>query len=278
MAIALNLWNNEIHRALAHPIRRCVIQSLRNRNLSFTELLKCTGINNHGKIGFHLRALHKLVELDPSTGKYRLTDRGKLASDLIENIHLTLSKGEQDTRLIDYAQNLRLRDHAVLFYHTEDFKRKILFPFLEAGVSKGEAVIYLTPEYKLNSETREIQKYGIDLDRQEAFIIMSADEWYLKKGKAQAKTITTNWLTLIKEKQKAGFTGTRVAGEMEVFFNYTKTEELLRYEKSLGRKLTVNMCALCLYNINRLGENQFIQVINSHGHLISKDMVGKTTI
>ena len=277
MANALNAWNNELQRALANPIRRHIIQCLRDRNLSFMELLKCADVSNHGKIGFHLRTLGGLVELEPSTKKYRLTDRGKLASQLIRNIRFTTCKGKQAAKIIRYARSLKLKDHAVLFHYTEGFKHKILFPFLEAGLSKDEAVVYLVTEHKLDSENREIQRYGIDFDRKGAFTVMSADEWYLKKGKAQPETVIANWQTLLKEKQKAGFTGIRAAGEMEVFFNYAKTKELLRYEKSLGKQLTLNICALCLYDTNRLYENQFIQIVKCHGHIISKDIVGKTT-
>lgn len=105
---------------------------------------------------------------------------------------------------------------------------------------------------------------------------MSADEWYLRKGKAQAETIIANWLTLLKEKQRAGFKGLRAAGEMEAFFDYAKIKELFRYEASLGRQLTSSMCVLCFYDMNRLDENQLIRLIKCHGHLIFKDIVGKT--
>lgn len=211
---------------------------------------------------------------------YACVNSTTLSAELISDIRFTISEGEQalahePTR---YVRHLSFGDHAFLLYDTEDVKREITFSFLEAGLSKGEAVVYLVSEHKLYSETREIQKYGINFDRKEAFTIMSADEWYLKKGKAQAKTIISNWKTLCKEKLKAGFTGLRAASEMEVFFNYAKTKELLRYETSLGRQLAPNLCGLCLYDINRLDENQLIRVIRCHGHLISKDIVGKTKV
>jgi len=106
---------------------------------------------------------------------------------------------------------------------------------------------------------------------------MSATEWYIKKGKTQAKTIIDNWLTLVKEKQKAGFTGLRAAGEMEVFFNYAKNKELLRYEATLDRQLPPTMCALCLYDTHRLDEQELIQLTHSHGHSIFKGIAFKTT-
>jgi len=274
-------WDDEIHRALSHPIRRRIIECLQENDLSFRDLVKCLAIGNHGKLGFHIRALKGLVEHDPSMKKYRLTDRGQLAGELIWDIRFIIDRGGRDlvyepTR---YVRRLKFGDHTLLYYDTENVKREITFSFLEAGLPKGEAVVYIVSEHKLNSEAREIQRYGISGDylRNGAFTLMSAHEWYLKKGKAQAKTIIANTLALLKEKQKAGFTGLRGAGEMAAFFDYAKIKELLRYEAALGKQLALNLCALCLYDTQRLDEKQIVQLNKCHGHAISKDIALKMT-
>jgi len=278
--LGLKDWDDQIHRALAHPIRRRIIECLQERNLSFHELLKYVDTRNHGKLGFHIKALGGLVEREPSVKKYRLTDKGQLAGELIWDTRFTIARSGQDLPLkpARYARRLRLGDHAVLFYDTEDDMREITFPFLEARLLKGEAVVYVVSEHKLDSECREIQRYGINVDhfRKGTFTIMSADEWYLKKGKAQAETVIANWLTLTKEKQKVGFTGLCGATEMKVFFDYAKGEELLRYEAALGRYFAPNLCGLCLYDTHRLDENQFTQLNKSHGHSIFKGIALKT--
>jgi len=278
--LRLGDWDDQIHKALAHPIRRHVIECLQERSLSFQELLKSVAISNHGKLGFHLKALEGLVEREPSMGKYRLTDRGQLAGELIWDARFIIARSGQDLTLKPprYARRLRLGDHAILFYDTEDDMHEITFPFLEAGLLKGEAVVYVVPENEMYSEGQEIQRYGISVDRfhKEAFTLLSAEEWYLKKGKAQAETIIANWLTLTKEKQKVGFTGLCGATEMKVFFDYAKGEELLRYEAALGRYFALNLCGLCLYDTHRLDEKQFIQLNKSHGHSIFKGIALKT--
>ena len=106
---------------------------------------------------------------------------------------------------------------------------------------------------------------------------MSAYEWYLEKGKAQAETIIANWRKLVNEKQKAGFTGLRGAGEMEVFFANSKSKELLRYEAALGRQFAFNLCALCLYDTEWIDETQVTQLNKYHGHRIFKDIALKAT-
>jgi len=279
--LELRDWDDQIHRALAHPIRRRIMECLQERDLSFHELLESVAISNHGKLGFHIKALGGLVEREPSMKKYRLTDRGQLAGELIWDTRFIIARSGQDLALKPsrYARRLRLGDHAVLFYDTDDDRREISFPFLEAGLLRGEAVAYVVPEHKMDSEGREIQRYGISLDRfrKEAFTLLPDEEWYLKKGKAQAETIIANWQSLFEEKRKGGFTGLRVATEMKVFFDYAKGEELLRYEAALGRQLAPNLCGLCLYDTQRLDEKQFIQLNKSHGHSIFKGIALKTT-
>jgi hypothetical protein len=271
-----NNWDHQIHRAMLHPLNRKIIDCLRDENLSFTDLLnKVSADGNHGKFGYHLRTLSEFVELEPSTKEYRLTDRGKLLAVVIRDFRTLTSRGKEVLR---YVEGLTSGDHAVAFYDDDDFKRRISFPFLKAGLSRGEAAVYIVSEDKLDSDIREIQKHDIDLDSlpKGAFTIIPDGEWYLRKGRLTAKTITTNWQTLIHKKKKAGFAGVHAAGEPAVFFRNGEREELLRYEESLGRRIALDLCALCLYNKRVLEERHIARVLHSHGHIISEDLLGKT--
>jgi hypothetical protein len=260
---------------MAHPTNRGIIDCLHDQSLSFTDLLNKVGNSDHGRFGYHLRMLREFVELEPTTNNYRLTDKGKLLASVISDFRFLTSGANEASR---YAKNLRIGDHAVALYDNEDFKCRISFPFLKAGLSMGEAAVYAVSEDKLDSEVREIQKYGIDFDSlpKGAFTVISAYEWYLRKGKAKAKTIVANWQTLVQEKKKAGFAGVHAAVEMAVFINNAKSKELFRYDESLGRQLASDVCALCLYDKNVLEEGFLTRVLNCHGHVISKDLVGKT--
>ena len=260
-----------------HPVNRKIIECLRDENLGFTELLnKVDGDGDHGKFGYHLRTLSEFVELEPTTKKYRLTARGKLLAGVIHDFRFLTSKGNEASR---YVERLTIGDHAVAFCDNDDFKHQISFPFLKAGLSRGEAAVYIVSEDRLDSEIREIKKHGIDLDSlpKEAFTIMSASEWYLRKGRAKARTIVTNWQMLINGKKKAGFAGVHTAGEVAVFISNGKSEELFGYEESLGRQLAFDLCALCLYDKNALEERHVARVLNCHGHIVSEDLLGKTS-
>lgn len=269
-------WNNKIQRAMAHPANRGIIDCLQDQSLSFTDLMNKVGNSDHGRFCYHLRMLREFVELEPSTKKYRLTDKGKLLSAVIHDFRFLTSGANEASR---YVKNLRIGDHAVALYGNDDFKRRISFPFLKAGLSRGEAAVYFVSENKLDSEIREIQKYGIDLDSlpNEAFTITSGIEWYLGKGGAKTKkAIFTNWQMLIQEKKKAGFTGVHVASEATDFINAGLSEMLLEFDELLGRQLVFDVCGLCLFDKNILEERYLARVFKCHGHVISKDLIGKT--
>jgi hypothetical protein len=57
-----------------------------------------------------------------------------------------------------------------------------------------------------------------------------------------------------------------------------KSQELQRYEELLGRQIAENSCGLCLYNVGRVDEEQFVWVYKSHGHIIQEGIVGRTVV
>ncbi len=68
----------EIQKVMSHSTRIRIVNYLSQGNATFSELQKYTEIKDHGKFGFHLRALRTvgIVEHDTSTMKYALTEHG----------------------------------------------------------------------------------------------------------------------------------------------------------------------------------------------------------
>lgn len=75
---------DKVIRALAHPIRRRVIEELaKEGSLSYKELMDRVGISDSGTFGFHLRNLKGLVEKN-ERGEYQLTQLGWKAYDVLK--------------------------------------------------------------------------------------------------------------------------------------------------------------------------------------------------
>lgn len=176
-----------------------------------------------------------------------------------------------------YVQGLKRGDHALALYRDHSFKRQLAAPFFQSGLSKGYAGAYFASERKLDSDVKAIREYGVDFDSlpKEAFTVMSSDDWYLKKGKADPEIMRSNIVRLTQEKKDAGFAGLAVSGEPGFLVESGFGEECLKYEESGGRQLSTDRYALCLYNVNALKENIRERIFKSHGHVIAKDLVGK---
>jgi DNA-binding transcriptional ArsR family regulator len=271
-------WDIELRKAISHPINRKIIELLADKNLSFTELL--TRINcsyDHGNFSYHMKRLTGFIEFDPTTKKYELTYRGRLLLDIIREFRSRVRKGNQPPF---YVAQLKQGDHAFALFSSESFKQDIVFSFVRAGLRKGNAVVSVVGEEKLDSEVLALQKRGIDMDSlpQGALSMIPSFDWYIKEGKAESKTIIANWQRLLEEKKKAGFAGLQATAEMETFFDSGKTEELLQFEESLGRQIGLGLCGLCIYDNKRIAEMGISKIFKSHSHIISEEMWGKTIL
>jgi hypothetical protein len=72
-----------LHKILKHAIRRKIVLTLlEKKELTYVDLMNLVGVENTGKLNYHLKILSDLIEKD-GNGKYRLTEKGQLASQLL---------------------------------------------------------------------------------------------------------------------------------------------------------------------------------------------------
>ena len=170
---------------------------------------------------------------------------------------------------ITYVEKLWCGDHAMLLYRDEIVSRSISISFLNSGLQRGAAGVYLASERRIDQVTSELRRRGIATEEREkkgAFAVMSAEEWYLRRGKASADMIIGNWLKLAKDKIKEGYKGLQAVGETDCFFDNGEVKELMVYEKKLGKRFSLPVCALCVYDAARVEPKHFWPLVEAHGH------------
>jgi DNA-binding transcriptional ArsR family regulator len=75
-------WSS-LHKILSDTTRRSILELLSEKQaLSYTEIMTLLGITNTGRLNYHLKVLGNLVSKDEE-GKYRLTERGQIAVNLL---------------------------------------------------------------------------------------------------------------------------------------------------------------------------------------------------
>lgn len=180
---------------------------------------------------------------------------------------------------ITYVEKLGCGDHAMLLYRNEIVSRSISIFFLSSGLQRGAAGVYLASERRIDQVTCELRRRGIDTEEREkkgAFAVMSAEEWYLRRGKASADMIIGNWLKLAKDKIKEGYKVLQAVGETDCFFDNGEVKELMVYEKKLGKRFSLPMCALCVYDAARVEPKHFWSLMEAHGHGIFQGIAFKS--
>ena len=71
-----------LHKILQHPIRRRIVLALNEKKeLTYMDLMNITEVGNTGKLNYHLKILEDLIE---KNGKYHLTEKGQLASQMLQ--------------------------------------------------------------------------------------------------------------------------------------------------------------------------------------------------
>jgi hypothetical protein len=72
-----------LHNVFKHPIRqRIIVVLLERKELTYVDLMNIVEVANTGKLNYHLKILGDLIEKDKN-GKYRLTEKGQLASQFL---------------------------------------------------------------------------------------------------------------------------------------------------------------------------------------------------
>jgi hypothetical protein len=189
-------------------------------------------------------------------------------SDKIKNyclIDMGLSQEFQNV-----FEDIKIREHLIVFYDTEETKRSILFPFLEDGLSNNKAIIYICSDETPQKMLREFNTYlAIRSDEyQEKVQIKYYDDWYIRDGSVDPFKIVSQWIEAKNFFEEKGL-GLRVAGETSCFFREGLVRELLRYEYSLHKLLPIEMEAMCMYNVKAIVDTGYeymiMPLIRAHG-------------
>lgn len=176
-----------------------------------------------------------------------------------------------------FVENLKPKNHVILFYFTPENKYSILFSYLSAGLANGKGAAYICSEESPEKIRGRMETYGINVreaEEQGRMSIRNYDEWYIQDGEVDSLRILAGWKEMFEKLRLRGL-GLRVTGETACFFEHDKVEELLRYEYSLHRVLDIPMDAICAYDLNAIVDSGHTEVImplvRAHGWAIFTD-------
>jgi hypothetical protein len=179
------------------------------------------------------------------------------------------------TQEIDrFIQGVDTTDHVLLFYDTQEIKRRILNRYLAEGLKQGKGIVFVYTEETPQDIHLGLASHGIDVEPNLAsgsILTPRYDEFYIVDGEAEALRILSKWHQTKNIFQSKGL-GLRAVGEMSCFFREGKVRELLRYEYALHKVLFMPMDAICAYNLKTIVETGYTDVImplvRAHGKAV----------
>jgi hypothetical protein len=168
------------------------------------------------------------------------------------------------TQEIDsFIQGVNTTDHVLLFYDTQESKRRILYRYLSEGLKKGKGIVYVHSEETPRDINEGLTSHGIDFEPNLAsgnILMPRYDDFYIVDGEAEALRILNKLHETSRYFESKGL-GFRGVGEMSCFFREEKVRELLRYEYALHKVLSIPMEAVCAYNLKTIVETGHTEVI-----------------
>jgi hypothetical protein len=173
-----------------------------------------------------------------------------------------------------FIQGVDTTDHVLLFYDTQESKRRILFSYLAEGLKQGKGIVYIRAEETPQDIHEGLASHGIDVEPNLAsgsILTPRYDEFYVINGEFEALRILNKWHETSSHFQSKGL-GLRATGEMSPFFKENKVRELLRYEYALHKVLFMPMDAICAFNLKTIVETGYTDVImplvRAHGKAV----------
>ena len=185
-------------------------------------------------------------------------------------------KTDDGNKLRTYLHDLLPTEHLALIYKTAESKYDVLSNYLKFGLENAEAVICIIPGEEQQQVREALKQIGVDVKKNEkagALKIIPDNEFYVIDGKFNIATTLEIVKQLHDDATEKGFKGCRIFGDSSCFFQNDLIEELIEFEKTLGRVLAMPIIGMCPYNSETLykcdsPEEKIKELLQTHGKVL----------
>lgn len=179
-------------------------------------------------------------------------------------------------KLLYFLKTLKPTNHIIFLYEALEAKYTVLFNYAKVGLENSESVLYIASEETPSEIRAAMERFGIEVEtytKTGALHILSYDEFYIFNGKSDLITTLGLINKLYNEAFTKGFKGFRAVGELACFFEHNLTQELIGYERALGRALDLPIIAVCACNTKTLTNASdpidiYTDLLKAHGTIL----------
>jgi hypothetical protein len=203
---------------------------------------------------------------------------------------IQVSRGNHTVKRIDGGRNwgqkggmkealkqLRLGDHAVLFYRNRAEQFATAIPFIQIGLERNERCLYIAGDNSPAVVISAMEKAGIDVtaaQRTGCLTVAAPEQTYLKHGIFEPSRMLEGLNEEIQQSLKNGFSGFRATGELG--WAAALPSALIRlyeYECRVETELASSFTVLCQYNETLFPARTIGQMVRIHRKIIARGTI-----
>ena len=165
--------------------------------------------------------------------------------------------------------------HLCLIYDDEAQRQKIVSAYLAVGVKRGEIVRYFADTTTPDDVHAWLMEMGMELKDDNALQVIKAENAYCPSGSFVPQQVINNAVSRYAMAKEAGYTGSRVSGEMSwALRDIPGSERLLEYEIGLNMiEDDFPHIGMCQYDARLFDGATLFQILQVHPYMIAQGRI-----
>lgn len=163
--------------------------------------------------------------------------------------------------------------HVCAFFHSADEEYRVLLPFIQEGLQRGERAFHIVDPRLREEHLRRMTSAGIDATAAEQrgqFELRDWHETYLRGGRFDHEKLLGVMREVSEQGREHGYSLTRVVGHAEwCGEDWPGADDFLEYEARLNQLVPQSVDPIiCLYDLAKIGGRIVIDAMRTHPLII----------
>lgn len=159
--------------------------------------------------------------------------------------------------------------HVCAFFNSADEEYRVLLPFIQEGIQRGERVFHIVDPRLREEHLRRLKAAGIDATAAEQrgqFELRDWHETYLRGGRFDHEKMLGAMRDVSNQGREEGYSLTRILGHAEWSGeDWPGADDFLEYEARLNQFVPQYVDPIiCLYDLSKIGGRIVIDVMRTH--------------
>jgi hypothetical protein len=165
--------------------------------------------------------------------------------------------------------------HICLIYDSDEQRQEIVSAYLTAGIKEGNIVRYFADKTTPDEIHAWISEKGGELREDDSFRIVRAENAYYPSGSFVPRQVLDNAVSRYATARQAGYTGSRVSGEMSwVLRGISGSDRLLEYEVGLNMiHDDFPHVGMCQYDARLFDGATLFNILQVHPYMVAQGQI-----